>query len=215
MRLSYLILVAVGGSAILLPFRQARAELITFSFEGQITELLGDVGFLGGSVPVGAAFSGSYTFDSNTPDSVPLPELAEYENTLTAFTLYLGNHVLVGSGLQDQIQVWNNLDQEGDLYYVQDATPYLLARQAVCTFILSDSTGTSFSNDELPILPPDLLSFDDRKFQIGGPAGSFFIVGTVSTLVPEPKTLVLLGISALSLHMAKRNRSGGSPTAST
>ena len=53
------VVVLLAGSA-------AQATLLTFHFEGKVTQVRDSANVLGGSVLVGESFKGSYTFDSVT-----------------------------------------------------------------------------------------------------------------------------------------------------
>jgi len=58
--------------------------LITFAFEGDITSVTDRDGILGGQVQVGDTFSGSYTFESTTPDSNPHVRFGYYADAITS-----------------------------------------------------------------------------------------------------------------------------------
>lgn len=180
----------------------ARAELITFEFTGHINYLEGDLGFLGGSIFIGTPFSGSYTFESTTPDAAPLnPANGEYYGALRGFSVQVGPHVFSEVGTANRISVVHITEGEdtGDAYLVGPGRSFeLLGEEVSLTMLLLDYSATAFVNDTLPLFPPDLTLFDDQVFQIldRSPFPDFFVAGEVTslTLVPEPTSLTLLAV---------------------
>jgi hypothetical protein len=183
------------------------AEEATFAFSGHITRLSGDVGFLGGTIPLGTPFSGSYTFESTTPDAEPAdPTVGFYDGALRAFSVQVGPHLLTGSldPVRNSIAVSHCVEGEdfGDVYTPGDRMS-LLGKAVNTSIFLADYSATAFTNDALPLTPPSLTLFDERKFQILDAAmyARFSVVGQLTsfTHVPEPATLALLALGGLAL----------------
>ena len=61
--------VLVAGLALGCVVNQVSGGLVTWEFAGEITLVRDPDNFLAGAVTVGSPFSGSYTFESATPDS--------------------------------------------------------------------------------------------------------------------------------------------------
>jgi hypothetical protein len=185
----------------------AWAEEVTFAFSGHITGLSGDVGFLGGTIPVGTPFSGSYKFESTTPDATPGdPSLGSYNGALRAFSVQVGPHLLTGTlnPVRNRIGVLHCVEGAdfGD-YYTPGDRMSLLGKAVDTSILLFDSSATAFTSDALPLTPPSLTLFDEREFQIVDAAmyARFFVVGQLTsfTHVPEPGTLALLALGGLTL----------------
>lgn len=169
----------------------AAGDLITFTFAGHITRLEGDVDFLGGSIPVGAPFSGIYTFESTTPDSLPSdPTRGRYVNTITSFVVHIGPHSLSPNGVDNDISVLDDFDSYEDGYKLQERTTQILGRDVWVTMLLTDTSMTAFETDSLVTVPPDLTTFDENVFLLAISPVTFSIAGEIESIVPEPNSLV-------------------------
>lgn len=181
----------------------ARASLVTWELAGTVTSVRDDSGVLGGAVAVGSPLSGSFTFDSTTPDSAP-------DDSSTGFYLMaiidihgaLGNLHFAGpvngdnfiSVLNDALP--NPLDTLG-----ARADVSLPSEAATLRIVLLDDTATVFGSDELPLEPPPLTSFNVHRFEVFSERDEFdfAVTGDLDVLVPEPTTLALVALGGLAL----------------
>lgn len=192
----------------------ANGELITFEFAGQINYMEGDLGFLGGSIQIGTPFSGSYTFESTTPDAAYLdPAIGEYAGALTQLSIQVGLHTLSGIGTSNRIAVAHITEGEdtGDAYIMGAGPLQLLARDVSTGIVLLDYEALAISNDSLPLSPPSLDLFDITEFTvIGGPMVSrFYIAGEVTSLLPEPTSLLLMLVGGSAVLRRRRTERTG------
>jgi len=202
---------AVAVAALGLFGPPAQGAMITFQFGGVIDVVDDPDNVLEGAVQAGNTFSGSYTFDPDTPDSYPDdPEFGVYENA--SLTVSLGNLTLVSQANDNNLIAVT--DRPSYDRFVMGSYGFQSAGFSIHELDLSlyDSTATAFDSDALPTTPPDLGAFDpqtafDRAFFItgnrdGGP--DFVIFGTVTTLTPEPTSLMLMFFGAVVFMRVRR-----------
>ena len=58
----------------------AKAELVTIKIEAVVDDVVEAGDYLNGRIKVGDLIRGAYTYDTDTPDSSPLPDGARYEH---------------------------------------------------------------------------------------------------------------------------------------
>jgi len=183
---TFAVALVAGGAA-----QNVQAKLITFNFEGDVT-YVGDK--LLGTFNVGDKLSGSYTFDSATPDIVTDPVFGDYY-ALKALNFTVGTYTgTLGAGTR-VIEVVNNytdIISTTDWYRVLN-NPFSgpnVGGLPPSDFLLylQDTTAAVFSSDALPITPPDLSLFDEKVFDVRfGPcdnstAGECNLMGTITSL---------------------------------
>ena len=214
---SLLLLISLVG------VQSSRAELITFEIGGRFTEVEG----LG--LAVGNRFSAQYTFESTQADSVPGPG-GGY--TLTSYRLVVPALGLDVTGATGSIAVNNDIfgqDQYAVALDIAPAAIIIINDVALLDVQISliDVTGTVFSDESLPLIPPPLSSFPDdpgignaRSFVLRGNSLTScsvicFNSGTIDTfsIVPAPSTpaLLLAGFVVLIWTQRVRLRSRPKP----
>ncbi|MFQ5590356.1 MAG: PEP-CTERM sorting domain-containing protein, partial [Phycisphaerae bacterium] len=193
-------MVGIGASS-------ATASLITWEFSGEVTFLRDETNLLGGAVELGDPFSGSFTFESTTPDANPGdPRIGLYDGAIVALSGYVADVPFTGVfGSTNYIEVINPSSIGPDGYFVRlDAE--LLAVPLDFGFQLVDGAGTVFGDDSMALSPLSLEDFEYHKFAIGDGSETIplSLSGTVDRLVPEPGTLVLLTAGVLILGRRRR-----------
>lgn len=199
--------VVIGSLTASAALHSAAGYPVTFEFTGEITRVNDDDDLLGGAVAVGDPFSGSFTFESTSPDSDPAePRRGLYLDAITAVSgqvaglPFLGP---VGSTNFVEIQATSRLS-----LYRPRAQVELIGESLDFGLVLIDSDGTVFSDDSLFVSAPDLALFEVRQFIITDTSEviPLSLVGELTTLIPEPGTLLLLGFGALLVTRQRRAR---------
>ena len=194
----------------LLPFAAApaRGEAVTFAFTGLVQRVFDGLGVLDESVRTDGLFRGSYTFDSDTPNSAPPTDEGEaglyrHESPPAGVRTRIGNFTFrtVGAAPQFEILVNNNFgftgaDEYGFSSYNNEALG--LAADAPIDQLAIDwfawtLDGDPFDSVALPTTPPDLAVLGGGSFTVlgecsrcDGPAAFFRIEGTLTSLVTSP-----------------------------
>ena len=203
--------------------RAARAETIIFRMTGTI-EVSNPDNLLPAEIVTGIPFTAFMTYDLSTPDSLPDdPSLGSYlylpPTTPNGLVLMTAGHTFETVPTNGfKVSVGNDRAGEpfsGPIDFFSLGTADVSGpgevdfRQAGAGWI--DSTGTAFSSDALPteLRPED---FDNPTIRIegtvgfvvgGNPAEIFTITAHVAevTIVPEPATGLLVGISAIGFFL--------------
>ncbi|NQT52616.1 PEP-CTERM sorting domain-containing protein [bacterium] len=213
----------------------ASAVPITFDLVGQVDSVSDPAGILAGAgvpVAVGDTFTGSYTFESTTPDGNPAASLAQYfvMGAPYGFSVNMGGATYsytTGGSPSVHITVGNN-NPTMDTYGVSRISPIDVVSTATfpsiawmdMMFTLMDTTGAVFSDTNLLLTPPTLSDFNINSFLLIGNTGTtdppgFSISGRLTDLtlhgagdpvIPEPCTLVLLGLGSMGLASRRRRR---------
>lgn len=201
----------------------ASASPITFSFTGEVTQdpLLDPADPFGGTITLGAALTGSYTFESTTADSDPSINGGSYTSVGGTLSVSIGGTALLAADLLN-VGLGNNFS--GSDFYTVSSRNTSGPDPFDVTLTLQDLQGTVFSDallssDAPPFAAFELTSlllmgtFGGNQVEIGGrltsltcttgcgPAGA-----PGSAVVPEPSTvsLVSVGLAALRLRIRRR-----------
>jgi hypothetical protein len=194
----------------------AEAELVSFAFEGVVTNVNPAQGDMFDTSQV---LSGSYTFESTSSGFPTALGYVGYD-TIVAATVTLGpftgtfspgygGTLFGGSGL---ILVGNDTYGGSDVYGVDIGlvgTDVLGVPAFEFFFELVDPTAMVFNSAELLTSPPALSSFSSTSFYLGGPAVSlpeeavgYIALGNLTSLsvtpVPIPSTAFLLGSAVVA-----------------
>ncbi len=207
--------------------RRAGAELVVIGITGEVTMALDWCGFLGGAVQEGDIITGTYTYDTSTPDSLNPWEghNALYMHTSPPFgiSLKIGelefktdpDNVEFGIAIYDNIWPAGSGPPNDSMLIVGDNNLLTPIGAPPCYLIklhLGSGDGTAISGDALPSTAPVLSDWSGAGVRIectGAPcqAQQFAIHGvwTDAFVIPEPATLGFVALGALALL---RKRSG-------
>lgn len=182
----------------------ADASQITFNFQGTVTVVNPA---LSGTFSPGQTISGNYTFESTTADIAPGdPNFGGYPGASTNLSFTVGGYTgSFGSSGFNAINVGLSFASAFDIYQVN--IPFTGAAVAGFTpdeFALDirDTDQTAFANDSLPSTPPNLALFEQKTITLlFNPATGGDAVAVVASLqqIPEPSTLLLLGLGLVSV----------------
>ena len=183
--------------------KTASGGFVTWEFGGVITSVDDPLDILGGSIMLGTPFSGSFTFESTTPDSEPNnPSVGSYDDAIVALSGHIGALEFFGAGLFNTIRVFDEPSGFGSDSYsvsVTDLGTPFFGETSDFFLGFEDSTRSAFASDSLPIAPFDLNAFDNSFFSLQTASEQVRLEGTVTSLVPEPATLGLLGMGTVVL----------------
>jgi len=185
----------------------ATAAPITFEFTSTVVSV--EHAFLG--VQPGDAVVGRYVFESTTPatpSSPPDPTLGRYHPVGT-FQVTFG--LLTLSLPLDLIEVLNRPEPASDRYTVAALSG--TGNGALQLQLVLETTQNlgAFTNVDLPLVPPPLGLFENRQFIVYVSQGPSNFIQQITAspvqtlrLVPEPGTLMLVGLSGVGLMAAAR-----------
>jgi hypothetical protein len=186
----------------------AEATLITIEIEG-VVDYVGDPdGYLEGKIKVGDTFTGSYTYDSDTPDSSPLDLV---QGNYWHYAPPAGISLTVGgfdfktdpANVEFRVALRNDIPPGGsDVYSIGSSNNLPLSNGTLVESVwwqLNDNTGSALSSDALPTIPPTLDRWQANVFDISG-YRTFGIRGHVTTAIPEPATIFLFSLGGLFLR---------------
>ena len=198
----------VGVCVLTLVAPLANAELITIQIEGVVDTVEDDGDYLEDQIHVGDIITGWYTYDTDTPDSNPAYEVAHYQHTIqpAGITLHIGG-VEFKTDFADVdflVGITNDGTSGGlhDSYWIVSHNNELLPNGASVDSILwnlENSGGTALHSTDLPLLPPNLYDWQVNHLRLDGERGEYMIHGQVLSAVPEPCTLLFLGLGVLSV----------------
>ncbi len=189
----------------------AQASLVTFRFDGELIDPLPSQ--LNPPLSPGTSFSGTYSFESTTPDQNPDPSFGSYVISHYSITLLGRTYSYPLTGDVGTISVG-----QGNSFYQVSTLPQILSGPKINGLVLESSGifgGGLFTSDALPLTPPSLSGFLFPSPRVDmifyGPTNSVEILGTLSslTMVPLPGALLLfgsglLGLTGLGIHRRLR-----------
>ena len=147
---------------------------ITFTFTGTVTEVGFEMGEdFSGPFRLGKSVTGSYTFTPDTPDNNASDSIGQYNNALTNLHVVIGTSTgtyvaSLGSG-DNKIQVKNPDNFSYESYKVKGAfsgDPVTDHNPKSFKLELEHPNSDQFSTDSLPLTPPTLSAFAEKKFRL-------------------------------------------------
>lgn len=189
----------------------ARATLVTWAFEGDITYVSDRDGILLGQVNIGDTFSGSYTFESTTPDSEPHPRVGLYLQAMTELSGQVGGVPFSAlPGFDSSIDIRDDSSGLTDKYRALSGA-WIANRAVEFSLQLFTDDLSQILDDSLLLDPPALGAFSPRILTLGGSeTAGISISADLSSLalIPEPGTLafLFLGVAVVARRTSTRSR---------
>ncbi|OYD92880.1 hypothetical protein CDG76_19380 [Nostoc sp. 'Peltigera membranacea cyanobiont' 210A] len=148
----------------------------TVGFSGHFTNVYGNTNLLDGSIAVGTALTGSYTFNPSTLDSDNASDVGDYWHYATGYGIVAqaGNYTFQTAPSQVNF-VLEVVNRDMDNYLLRSYTNSPIGTIPIThiSWQLDDSTGTALNSDSLPQMPPDLSKWSSPfGFDIEG--GEYF-----------------------------------------
>jgi len=187
----------------------AQAEPITIAIEAKVDSVEDRDGYLEGKINPGDIITGTYTYDSSTPDTNPSPYIGDYEHFAPPAGIFL---TVGGFEFRTDPMNVNFLVEVGnaggpyyrDNYLIRSYKNLPLYDDVPINHImwqLDDKSGTAISSDALPLTAPVLHdwpdSFTGLKIEGGDIKNSLRITADVTSAIPEPATVMLLTLGGL------------------
>jgi hypothetical protein len=206
MKRGTMLLIAAGVCLLAFQSQRADATLITISIEAEVDSVEDLGNYLEGKISPGDIITGTYTYESTTPDSSPLdPIVGHYYHYSSPAGISLN---VAGFTFQTDpmnveflLGVGNNGPSGDDIYWLASYNNLPLSTGVLVDRIvwqLNDTTGTAFSNDALPTTAPILGEWQENLLRLQGDR-AYAIDAHVTSAIPEPGTLVLLSLGGLLL----------------
>ncbi|MGA2916207.1 MAG: PEP-CTERM sorting domain-containing protein [Sedimentisphaerales bacterium] len=206
------VLAAILLCCICLP---VQADLITIGLTGKIIRADDPQNVFGGQIQWGDTVTGTYTYDTSTPDSEPLdPSAGVYwhYNTPCGVSVTINNFIFQTNpnNIRFKVGIGDNYPSFGDIYnFISYNNSPLPNGTSIDTIVwqITDSTGTALSSDALPTTAPNLDDWNmDYGLSITGPRGWDYLLRADITsvmLIPEPTTLLLLAFGIIVCKLRK------------
>jgi hypothetical protein len=177
------------------------SNIVTFNVSATVREIYDYDNALGNMINVGDIISGSYTFNTNTPDSDSTPEYGFYEHTPGSgnygFNINIANTNLKTNTSTDTFNIIigdGNGSTTWDTYGVDNfgaQQPFVNSTVVENIGIyIDDQSGNIITGTNLTDQPPALSGTGYKDFYIGGtsittPYSSYFsIIATVNSITP-------------------------------
>jgi len=187
----------------------AEGTPITIEIEAIVDSVDDDYGYLEGKINPGDLITGFYIYESTTPDSSPLdPIVGHYWHyappagislTVSGFEFKTDP-----TNINFLVGIVNDNPSGHDIYWIHSYNNLDLSNGISVDSIswqLNDPTGSVFSSDALPTTAPVLDDWQSiYGLRLDGERGGYIIDATVTSAVPEPATIILLGLGGLLIR---------------
>ena len=183
------------------------ANTVEFEFSGFIDNISSNENNALGNVYLNQPFDGWFSY-SSVADQYPSSDTTGHYHQDASISVTLGTQTLSYIDAYVYIRVYDNYSNEDEFSFAVDASQGDFAFNGY-GIRLSDSTATVFNSDALP-MSFDLAQFDSPRLIIRGsklPNSDWFDVeGEITSLVPEPATIFLLGLGGIALLTKRSSR---------
>ncbi len=198
--------IAIFCGLILWPI-PANSALVIIEIEAVVDDVQDPDNYLDGGINIGDLITGTYTYDTDTPDSSPSPNVGRYEyyGYPCGFFLTVGGFEFVTDPADSYFFLEIGNDIYVDDYLVRSDRNLPLSNGTSVnniTWSLQDLSATALTSTELPTIAPVLEDWQVNHLSIGGGPGDrvgFSLSGHVTSavVIPEPTTVVLLGLGGV------------------
>jgi len=209
------IILTIGLAVLLFDLaRTAQAEWVTIQIEGVIDYVEDYGNYLGGKVNVGSTMTGWYTYDTTVPDSEPWEKVGRYKQNNSPAGIHFDTEGFSFNTTPDSLDFYVDITNDNahylgdfqDVYQIGSSYDNLPFKEGVpidgIGLGLLDYSGNALSSDALPITIPNLQDWQENGFWVGSDR-NFNIRGTITAMVPEPASILILSFGALSLFTRK------------
>ena len=186
------------------------ATIVTIGITGEIT-YVGRGEWPNENFKVGDIITGSYTYDTDTPDQNPSPTIGHYQYSTVPYGIILQTDNFVFKPDPDHVDFLITIlnDNSGrDCYCLLNYGTILLPDNIHIGTIgwqLDDYSGTALDTDALPTTLPSLENWQGELMIESSYKGGAILGARVSTvyLIPEPATLLFLTLGGAILMKHK------------
>ena len=207
-------LIIVVVAYLVLGLGMANAQVITIGIEAVVDGVMDSTNALEGKVNAGDLITGSYTYDTLTPDTATNPDIGRYWHYTSPYgvSLSAGGFVFETdpANVDFVVEIVNGNGRDGYLFRSYNNVP--LSNSVMVDHIswqLDDYSGQAMSSTLLPSTGPVLSAWPESNWLhvTGDKETSYFTISAQVTsvqVVPEPATIVLFGLGLAFL--GKRNK---------
>lgn len=188
----------------------AQAALVTIQIEAVVDSVQDEGNYLEGKIGVGDIITGWYRYDSSTPDTNPSPNVGDYEHFVSPYGIFLSvggfDFETDPANMNFLVEIINDSISGGlhDSYIVRSYGNLPLSNGASVdhiSWILTDSSAGALSSDALPTTAPILDEWQSvYGLRLHGERARYGIDATVTWAIPEPVTILFLGVGGLFLR---------------
>jgi len=187
---------------------QVQATYVTIYIEAEVDYAWSTGDFLVGKIDVGDTLTGWYTFDSETPDTHPLEEGGNYWHYSTPAGITLSGGGFTFQTDPADVEFLVEICNGGitDDYLLRSYNNLPLSNGFGVSHIswqLTDDTATALSDASLPLTPPVLSDWRQDLNILDIDGSGFGIRAHVISAVPEPASVLLLGLGAALIRTKK------------
>ncbi len=190
-----------------LSVKDTSAYPVTIYIEAEVDTVDDTGNYLEGKISPGDIITGYYTYESTTADSAPENWLGKYENLQipSGITFEVGGFRFETNPSDVDFTVYVSNDRvspTGDIYNIVSNNNLTLSNGVDVGWMfwqLDDRSGQAISNTNLSLTAPVLEDWKDGNLlRIEGvpQQTDFFINAHVTSAIPEPATIMLLGLGA-------------------
>lgn len=194
--------------AMLVTPNHSQAASISFNFSGSVGDVFGGVftpqGFGADGFTTALPVSGGASINTLATDVIAGSNIGRYNNTVQDFSVSVGTYFATFAPGNSFVRVTNSAPGAGsDIYELRVNGLFGSAVNgfAPSSFLLelTDPSGTAFSSDALPGVPPSLSSFARSEFRLLFGSATTRVQGALTSLVPLPAAVWLFGAGLVAL----------------